>query len=440
MARVFIDDRWLRTGEDGTEPSASAKRSLSHARDPRLARVPEKWRSAEYGTHTRWRVRWYYRRPDGGRVQRSKSFAQFADAQAYAAAMEDDARRGKYHDPRQEMRLFRDVAAEWLRGKADIRPGTLGRYERELRVYIDPVWGDTPLRGFRTSELQEWVNSLSVGGYAAELPNGRRSKPLRPRSIRNIVRVVMNGVFDYAVGEGWIASNPIDNVSTPRIVQDEDDMVFLDIDEVEALADAAGAVGSDVDRLLVLFQAYVGARISETLALRVGDFDLRHRRVRIRRTWANDGQGGQVLGPPKSGKARTAAIPKSLVPALKEQIHGQSSDAWLFRASRGGNIWLHNWRTRVWYKALRAAGMEDEGITIHSLRHTYASIAIASGADVKTLQHQLGHASATITLNVYAGLWPERLNEVADAVDAARTAAIVPSRAQSGENGKMLAA
>jgi len=51
--------------------------------------------------------------------------------------------------------------------------------------------------------------------------------------------------------------------------------------------------------------------------------------------------------------------------------------------------------------------MEGEGVNIHSLRHTYASIAIACGADVKTLQKQLGHATASITLDVYAGLWPE---------------------------------
>ena len=59
--------------------------------------------------------------------------------------------------------------------------------------------------------------------------------------------------------------------------------------------------------------------------------------------------------------------------------------------------------------------MEGEGVNIHSLRHTYASIAIACGADVKTLQKQL---------DVYAGLWPERLNEVADAVDQMRLKAI----------------
>ena len=54
------------------------------------------------------------------------------------------------------------------------------------------------------------------------------------------------------------------------------------------------------------------------------------------------------------------------------------------------------------------------------LRHTYASIAIANGCDVKTLQSQLGHSSAMVTLDTYARLWPEKLDEVADAVGRAR--------------------
>lgn len=75
-----------------------------------------------------------------------------------------------------------------------------------------------------------------------------------------------------------------------------------------------------------------------------------------------------------------------------------------------------NWRTRAWYPALRACGLAGKGITVHSLRHAYASMAIAAGADIKTLQRQLGHSSASITLDMYASLFPSRLSEVADAV------------------------
>lgn len=73
----------------------------------------------------------------------------------------------------------------------------------------------------------------------------------------------------------------------------------------------------------------------------------------------------------------------------------------------------------------QAAGMEDEGVTIHSLRHTYASFAIAQGADVKTLQMQLDHSSPSITLNTYTALWPERLDDVANAIGALRERELV---------------
>lgn len=60
---------------------------------------------------------------------------------------------------------------------------------------------------------------------------------------------------------------------------------------------------------------------------------------------------------------------------------------------------------------------EIDGLTIHSLRHTYASLAIKAGSDVKTLQAVMGHASAAETLDTYADLWPNRTGEVAAAIN-----------------------
>lgn len=420
MARVIIDDLWLKDAPDGTPPSSAAKRALSSARDPLRAKVPDKWRSARYGRGSRWRCRWFHLDADGVRHPKTKSFRLLADAEAFRAAMEDDVRRGRYHDPHQENRLFSDVADEWVRGKIDLKASTRARYERELRVYVNPQWGSTPLRAITRTGIQEWVEGLATGAYPAVLPAGRTPRPLRPRSIRNIVKVVMGGVLEYARDQRWITESPMEKVATPRIVDSDDDKVYLSIREVELLADECGRVsGNMVDATLVRFLAYTGLRVGEALALRVDDVDWDRRRVRVARTWTDDGKGGQVIGPPKNGKPRWAAMPVAVMELLRPLADGQAGDAWLFRAVRGGPIWLHNWRSRVWYAAVRDAGMEDEGVTIHSLRHTYASIAIAAGADVKTLQRQLGHSSATITLDTYAGLWPERLGEVADAVGGA---------------------
>ena len=414
--KVTIDDLWLKNDDDGNPPSRAAKRSLANSRDPMKANVPEKWRKSRYGVGMRWRCHWTIVK-DGRRVQRVKQFARLAEAQEYAAAMEDDIRRGRYRDPRQELRVLDDVAGEWLASKVDLKPGTAGRYARELRLYILPKWGGMTLRELRPDMLQEWVGQLMDGGYPAALPDGRDSKPLSARSIRNIMKVVLKGIFDYAVSNGWIGENPVDRVTVPKIVSD-DDMVFLSVREVELLADEAERIGKPVDGLLVRWQAYTGCRIGESLALKVGDVDADRRRARIGRTWTDDGHGGSMLGTPKNGKARNIAIPRFLMPQIKAQMDGMGDDDWLFRATRGGNVWTNTWRTRIWNKAVKAAGMEDAGVTIHSLRHTYASFAIAQGADVKTLQMQLGHSSPSITLNTYTALWPERLDDVAYAIGA----------------------
>lgn len=421
--KVTIDDLWLKNDDDGNPPSRAAKRSLANSRDPMKANVPEKWRKSRYGVGMRWRCHWTIVK-DGRRVQRVKQFARLAEAQEYAAAMEDDIRRGRYRDPRQELRVLDDVAGEWLASKVDLKPGTAGRYARELRLYILPKWGGMTLRELRPDMLQEWVGQLMDGGYPAALPDGRDSKPLSARSIRNIMKVVLKGIFDYAVSNGWIGENPVDRVTVPKIVSD-DDMVFLSVREVELLADEAEKIGKPVDGLLVRWQAYTGCRIGESLALKVGDVDADRRRARIGRTWTDDGHGGSMLGTPKNGKARNIAIPRFLMPQIKAQMDGMGDDDWLFRATRGGNVWTNTWRTRIWNKAVKAAGMEDSGVTIHSLRHTYASFAIAQGADVKTLQMQLGHSSPSITLNTYTALWPERLDDVADAIGALRERELV---------------
>ncbi|WP_435825186.1 tyrosine-type recombinase/integrase [Nocardiopsis alba] len=81
---------------------------------------------------------------------------------------------------------------------------------------------------------------------------------------------------------------------------------------------------------------------------------------------------------------------------------------------------IRNWRNREFALAVRAAGLDGMGLTPHKLRHTAASLAIAAGADVKVVQAMLGHKTATMTLGRYGHLFPDRLDEVADAMDAAR--------------------
>lgn len=120
MSRVIVDDLWLKN--DGVvPPSASAKRSLASVKDPLKANVPERWRTTRYGKGKRWRCRWYMAGPDDVKRQRSKAFVRYGEAEEFAAAMEDDVRRGRYTNPADTQRRFGDVAELWLRTKVDIK-------------------------------------------------------------------------------------------------------------------------------------------------------------------------------------------------------------------------------------------------------------------------------------------------------------------------------
>ena len=420
MARVWIDDLWLKN-DDGIPPSSTAKRSLAAVSDPMNAQVPERWRSSRYGKGMRWRCRWYTVEGDQHK-QHSKSFHKLADAEAFQAGMEDDVRRGRYANPNDARKPFKDIADMWLRSKNQVSEGVKARYECELRAYVNPRWGSTPIGSITIDDVARWVSDLSTGDYPAALLTNRSPKPLAPRSVKSIVKVVFAGVLDYAVKARYLMSNPARDVEIPK--SEYHDLIFLDIHEIETLADAAENVGRPVDALVIRFQSYVGTRINESFALQVGDLDLEHRKARIRRTWKNSAKA-QLLGPPKSGKPRTVAIPKFLIMPLKEQIKGQPETAYVFRAAKGGHINDHNWRRKIWHQAVDLAGLRDvQGLTPHSLRHSYAAIAIKAGADVKILQRQMGHASASLTLDVYGFLFPERLEQVADAVDMERTAVL----------------
>jgi site-specific recombinase XerC len=103
----------------------------------------------------------------------------------------------------------------------------------------------------------------------------------------------------------------------------------------------------------------------------------------------------------------------------------------LLTTATGTTLRLRNWRRVVFDRAVRAAGLTD--VTPHDLRHTAASLAVASGATVKSVQRMLGHASAAITLDVYAGLFDDDLSDLAARMDAAAQEAATVAWALHGE-------
>lgn len=399
--RASIEDLWL-----NDTATTAVKRALNGARDPKRAKVPESMRKTNYGIGARWQVNWIV-----DRKRRRRSFRDRRKAEEFAAMLEDDIRSGRYVDPADMARTVGQAGEEAFPLLVPvIKDATWNRYRRDWDNHVAPYWAELPLSALTPAALGAWIAALSDGSAAS-----CHGIALSASSVKGIHRALSVAV-EYAVENGWLPSDPLKRVTWPKTGQDAEPRVYLTIAQVETLARAAGEHG-----LEIRFLTYTGLRIGEALALRVADVDLRRRRVNVARTKTVSRTGHrEVVGPPKNGRARKVPIVAPLVEPLADLCRGRDGGEPLFTAPRGGSWSVSNWRSRVWRPALKAAGLDRiDGLVVHSLRHTYASIAVAGGADVKTLQKAMGHSSASITLDVYADLWPDSLDNVADAIGRA---------------------
>lgn len=366
----------------------------------------------------RWRVVWI---DPASRRERSRSFDLKRDAEAFRTSTEHSFRSGPYRDPEDARRTFAEAAAAWMESRRSIRDSTRDRDSEDLRRWVLPQWGGRQLGSIRREHVERWISQLSDGSAPRNYADPSRvSTGLSGRSVRAI-HVTLSGTLSYAMRLGWIASNEAHGIDLPKPT--DGPRVYLDFAQVEELGDLIGGAGTPSDVALIRLLAFAGLRIGEALSLQVGDVDLAARRIHVERTWT-DSRGSIKLGPPKTGKDRRVPLHGFLTPEIAELVDGHAGTDWLFRASRGGPHHPNNWRERVWRKAIRGSVFEEMKLTPHGLRHTAASMAIASGADVLVVQTMLGHSSSTETLRTYAHLWPDRLDEVADRVSVARERAL----------------
>ncbi|WP_329315443.1 tyrosine-type recombinase/integrase [Streptomyces sp. NBC_01262] len=378
MARVWIEDR--ASHKEYVEALAKAK-------------------AAKRTPPGRWRVRWY----DLGGKERSRTFGKKPDAENHVHLVEAQMRDGSYRDASAGKATLAEVAVKWVATITGLEPTTRDTYEDTLRLHVLPRWGAYQVRGIEWEDVAEWIGHLSAGTAGW--------RPLSPGRVRKIHQV-LSLVLGHAVRSKRIAVNPAAGVPLPRPVPR--DHVYLTHGQVDRLAAEAGPY-----RPLLLLAAYTGLRWGEISAVTVGAVDLAARRVSVRQAYKKT-RGRLVVGMPKTHERRKVPILRSLADELAPLTARRSADELLFTAPRGGPLYGDNFRGRIFNPAVRAAGLGDLGVTPHKLRHTAASLAIASGADVKVVQTMLGHKSAVMTLDLYGHLFPDRLDEVADRLDRER--------------------
>lgn len=337
-----------------------------------------------------WLARW--RDPDGD--QRKRSFHRKVDAERFLATISADLVRGSYLNPAAGKMAFAAWSERWTTGLSHLKVSTRERYLGILRVHILPRWGRRQLASITHGDVASWVAELSAHGLA-------------PGSVRQVHRVFCL-ILESAVRDGKIARNPAQRVPLPPARRA--DPAFLTVEQVGALMNGAGENSLSIGVL-----ALSGLRFGELAALKVRRFDATRRRLHVTESVSEVG-GRLVWSSPKTHQSRSVPVARSLVPGLTEAARDKVAEDLLFTAPTGGPLRLNNWRHRVFDPACRAAGIS--GLTPHDLRHTAASLAISAGANVKAVQQMLGHASAAMTLDVYAGLFGDDLDDVADRVDA----------------------
>ena len=334
----------------------------------------------------------------------SRSFSLKSDADKWEREELRKAERGEAPTyTKRDAQTVGRVGDDWLTllPSQGLKPKTIDGYERLWKNVVRPHWGARKPRTVQALGIRDWLSDLT-GAKGQLLSKSRR------RQAQQVLALVL----DEAVARGLIAVNPARDVIVTKALKATSmtrvrEHRYLTPMELRNLSATAGLFGD-----FVFFLGVSGLRFGEAVALTVGDLD--GNKVSVTKS-ISEVNGKRILVSTKSGKSRTVVLPQTVVGRIKHLTEGRANDDLLFVTTQGAPIRHANFRRRVWVPALEAAGLE--GLRIHDLRGTAASIAVASGANVKSIQAMLGHSSAAMTLDQYAGLFPDHLSEVADRMD-----------------------
>lgn len=310
----------------------------------------------------------------------------------------------------------------------DVKPLTLVSYQGIIDHKLKPNLGAIKLNALTAPIIQQLYNKLLEGSAKAS--------PLSAKTVKN-VHGVLHSALKQAVLVDYIRSNPADAVKVPRAPKAE-----LSIMEGEDIARFLKVIQGTRFETLFLIDLFTGLRRGELLGLTWDCIDFKRRRITVKRQLQFErGKNARFyLNSPKNGKGRVLAIPPTVLQLFTTQRRWQAE--WRLR---NGPIWLEDGDVYtdascqkrepvqlvftdeqgkhimpdVVYHAFKkaAAQIGKPELRFHDLRHAYAVASIQAGDDVKIVQHNLGHATAAFTLDVYAAAWDSMKDASADRME-----------------------
>ena len=248
------------------------------------------------------------------------------------------------------------------------------------------------------------ITTVTVEKFIAN----KQSQGVNINTLRKLI-VGLNQVMNYAVRHRLIDFNPVRDAERPRRQGTKGEEKTISILAPEQIRNFLEAVTDRKYQALFLTATMTGARQGEILGLKWSDVDFKKKQGHICRTFNH----GRFFMPKTKGSRRSIDLSPVVVSTLAswKLMSGGRNDDLVFPNEAGGPMNYSNMVQRYFLKALEKAGIQR--IRFHDLRHTYASLLLSQGENIKYVQTQLGHSSPTVTLNVYAHLMKSENQEAA---------------------------
>lgn len=283
---------------------------------------------------------------------------------------------------------------DWLEQKAlEVKPRTIKIYRSEL-AHVTKVLGKKRLESIKPADVQKMMRAINGSEVTFGKGRARRTVRLTARAA-NQAKGILSNALDDAMVLGLIAANPARPVRSLR--HDPAQLTVWTAADIVQFTNTTLA-GACAYHALYYLALTAGLRAGELLALEWDD--LTGDRLHVARTANSD---GLVTAPKSRASDRLIALPPDTVATLEEHRTGLRSEGiaspLVFPTPSGGMTNHANVRRGLHAWAVRAGVPK---IRVHDLRHTFASMAIAAGANPVDLARQLGHEDAGFTLKRYA--------------------------------------
>lgn len=364
---------------------------------------------------------WYElpREPGEKRKRKIESgFVSRKEAVAWFTKKAEELRQGIA--PADDRQTVEQYLRQWLKSVSDSVSGSaLHAYRNYVERHIIPALGAVRLTDLRANHIEKakirWASEM-VGRRTT-----KKAKELSPRTVHHIFSTLRTALYR-AKRQRIIAVNPCELVDPPRVERKE----------MRAL-DAAGAVAlmraceSSTIGAAIVTAIGTGLRRGELLALRWGDIDLERGVLTVRRAIDRVEGRSRFKDPKTSRSRRTISLPRFVADRLRRHrikqaqwyLHNglghTAAETLVFE--RAGEPWVPNTFGTVFTRTLREAGVAR--VRLHDLRHSFASMALAAGVDLKTVSSALGHSTISTTADIYAHVTESLMEAAAKRIDAA---------------------